>query len=392
VLPVAAIYGANASGKSNILAALRFFRKVIETSQAYWRSDELIPIDKFRLDPIYADKTSSFEGDFFIDNLVYNYGFECSQTNIVHEWLLTRRDSGDTIIFERVSGKELVFAKELEQSKELFSRVMRDNSLLLSAASVVNEKKMISLSSNICNDIRYDEIGFKYAFDVEMLSLERDIYDFIVSLLKMADRSINNLHTVKDTPGIMRADGTVIHQEPLASEDTSADVSIYGVPIFMGLSSVKNGESLRFRRRNSEGQPVDFEPREESAGTLRSYELAGKIFFCLHYGHLFCIDELEKSLHPHIARSLVQIFADRNINKKGARLLFTTHDTNLLSHELLRRDEVWFTEKDGRGATHLYPLTDIAVPKGADLEKGYLEGRFGAIPYTGDLSRLFGKE
>jgi len=127
----------------------------------------------------------------------------------------------------------------------------------------------------------------------------------------------------------------------------------------------------------------------ESAGTVTLLGLATRLVRLLRHGGLFCIDELEASLHPALGLELLRLFQDPRHNPKGAQLLFTTHDTNLLGNVLgeppLRRDQIWFTEKDKAGATHLYPLTDFHPRKEENLERGYLQGRYGAIPFLGQL-------
>ena len=142
--------------------------------------------------------------------------------------------------------------------------------------------------------------------------------------------------------------------------------------------------TVEFRHRTASGAGA-FLPREaESAGTLSFLRAAMTATSSLAAGHVLAIDELDTSLHPLLARSIVGLFQSPKTNPKGAQLLFTTHDTNLLDRRTLRRDQVWFTEKDGSGATCVYPLTDIKTRKTDNIQRGYLQGRFGAIPFIGD--------
>ncbi len=131
--------------------------------------------------------------------------------------------------------------------------------------------------------------------------------------------------------------------------------------------------------------PVIFRKEDESAGTIAYLALLGPALHSLSTGGLLLVDELDASLHPLLAIELVKVFNNRELNAKNAQLLFNTHDTNLLRSDVLRRNQIWFTEKDKAGATHLYPLTDFKPRKKENWQRGYLEGRYGAIPFVGDL-------
>jgi AAA15 family ATPase/GTPase len=130
--------------------------------------------------------------------------------------------------------------------------------------------------------------------------------------------------------------------------------------------------------------PVTFAKEDESAGTIAYLALLGPALSSLAQGDLLLVDELDASLHPLLAIELVKLFNNSQLNAKNGQLLFNTHDTNLLRSDVLRRDQIWFTEKDKAGATHLYPLTDFKPRKAENLQRGYLEGRYGAIPFVGD--------
>jgi AAA15 family ATPase/GTPase len=124
-----------------------------------------------------------------------------------------------------------------------------------------------------------------------------------------------------------------------------------------------------------------FDPKEESAGTMAYLALLGPIVKALRSGGVICIDEIDSSLHPLIAVLIMRFFSNPGINPKGGQLIFNTHDTNLLSSGTLRRDQIWFTEKDKNGESHMYPLTDFKPRRQENLENGYLQGRYGAIPF-----------
>jgi AAA15 family ATPase/GTPase len=136
-----------------------------------------------------------------------------------------------------------------------------------------------------------------------------------------------------------------------------------------------------FQHRGLGETRAEFNADNESEGTMAYFSLLGPVVRALEKGGVLCIDELDSSLHPLLALELVRIFSDRKSNPLGAQMVFNTHDTNLLDSSLLRRDQVWFTEKDSSGSTHLYPLSDFRPRKNENLKRGYLQGRYGAIPF-----------
>lgn len=153
----------------------------------------------------------------------------------------------------------------------------------------------------------------------------------------------------------------------------------------------EEGAEIEFRHRTTQRKAAWLPLRLQSMGTRALIELAPRVTRALRNGTLLCVDELEGSLHPTAASAVLNLFQNRAQNPKGAQLLFTTHDTNLLGNMLgepaLRRDQIWFTEKDADGATHLYPMTDFEPRPPENLERGYLQGRYGAIPFIGELQQ-----
>jgi AAA15 family ATPase/GTPase len=139
-----------------------------------------------------------------------------------------------------------------------------------------------------------------------------------------------------------------------------------------------------FQHATSKGS-AKFELNEESDGTQRLYGLAAPVIDVLKRGRILVVDELDSSLHPLLVRRLISMFHDPSMNKAGAQLIFSTHDTSLLDHSLFRRDQVWFTEKDSDQATRIYPLTDFSPRKREAWERGYLTGRYGAVPFFSEL-------
>jgi AAA15 family ATPase/GTPase len=149
-----------------------------------------------------------------------------------------------------------------------------------------------------------------------------------------------------------------------------------------------SSRSLTLGHSTSSGETVYLPFFDESRGTARLFDLIVDVYEVLDDGGVFVVDELDNSLHTVLASELVRLFGSPVHNKSGAQLIFTTHDTNLMRHDLFRRDQIWLCEKDRSGATCIYPLTDISVRRTDNIEKGYLQGRFGAVPFWGGDGEL----
>lgn len=162
-----------------------------------------------------------------------------------------------------------------------------------------------------------------------------------------------------------------------------ADLGITDFKVTEGKSSYL--PDIEFGHRNSESnKKTYFDIYEESAGTRRLFNMLGPVLIGLHYGGIIFLDEIQSSLHPLLSHKLLELFNNPEKNKKNAQLIFTTHDTTLMDKDFMRRDQIWFVEKDAAGASHLYPLLDYSPKQNESLSKGYLEGRYGAIPVFGE--------
>ena len=358
VVPVVAIYGANASGKSNVLEALAFFRRAVVDSQRRWEV-EGTPHEPFLLSG-KSKEPSLYEVDIAVHGVRFRYGFQLSASRIEEEWLFAWPHGRKALWFER-DGDRFEFGKTLHGENEVIRSLTRPNSLFLSAAAQSNHAALMPLVRHFAAwQVAPSGRG-------SMLGLPHDTTRLI--------RVVDALNESTERESILRL-------------LQAADTGIVGLSTAPGADGVRYS-SIWFRHRATE-QDYGWLPLfVESAGTIALLELAPSILDALRDGGLLCIDELEASLHPALALGVVRLFNDSEHNPKGAQLVFTTHDTNMLGsvvgEPVLRRDQVWFTEKDEAGATHLYPLTDFHPRKEENLERGYLQGRYGAIPFLGEL-------
>jgi predicted ATPase len=378
LVPVVAIYGANASGKSNVLAALSFLRHAVVDSQRTW-DVEGTPQDPFRLSR-KSSEPSLYEVDVVIDGVRYRYGFQLSASRIEEEWLFAWPHGRKAMWFER-DGDRFEFGKTLHGENDAIRGFTRPNSLFLSAAAQNNHTTLLPL--------------FRY-FSAWQFSLERGpgLYGRAWFALAAA-RRLDPQSGAADRDAIMQllqgADTGIVdvRVEPAREEELDLDLGVQQDTTLRALGSRWKAPTMVFRHRTVDGEHAWLPLASESAGTLALLKLAPPILDTLRSGGLLCIDELEASLHPTLALNVVRLFNDPKHNPHHAQLVFATHDTNLLGslvgEPALRRDQIWFTEKDENGGTHLYPLTDFHPRKEENLERGYLQGRYGAVPFLGEL-------
>jgi len=377
LLPVVLIYGANASGKSNILAALRFFRTIILTSQTQSLPSGNIPRHYFRLDSNCAKQPTVIDCDFMVSGIRYHYGFKATNDSFLEEWLYAYPQGKRQLWFTR-DGKFVRPGKFLRGQNKLIEAIMRPNSLFLSAAAQSNHEQLSPIyqffESSIASIISQD---YPYSILNNMLSDNSDYRDRIVAFLKRADTGINSLK-FKDV------------ELPAATKRFSDRIFKLVSEEFLDakLPNMFSNKEISLGHTTRTGDNVYFDLQAESRGTIRLLSLLSPILDVLDRGGLIAIDEIDSSLHTLLAKDIISLFTSRETNRHGAQLVSTTHDTNLLCSPDVRRDQIWFTEKDKGGATHLYPLTDIRTRNTDNLEKGYLQGRFGAVPFLGSTKRL----
>jgi uncharacterized protein len=340
VLPVAAIYGANASGKTNVILALRFMQQAIRNSHARWEPDAPIQLDAFAEQ---ADTPSTFSVDFLLDGVRYQYGFSISPEAVLEEWMYAYPAGKRQTWFSREKDKPISFSAKLQGDNRTIERLTRPNSLFLSAAAQNNHEALSAVYKWFSRSLLF-VIGERSLARDRALFHDKDLRQRFARSLSLADMGITELR-VKDVE----------------------------VP------NEAKQELQFFHTVGDSTQP--FHEGQESKGTIAFLCLLEPVYRALTEGGIVFVDELDDSLHPLLAVELIRQFSDAGSNDGLAQLVFNTHDTNLLSAGVLRRDQIWFTEKKEDGATQLYPLTDFKPRMHENLENGYLQGRYGAIPF-----------
>ncbi len=376
ILPVAALYGANASGKSNVLAALAFMKAAVIYSHRSWSPDEGIPRDPFAWGKKRSEP-SMFEVEIIIDNVRYRYGFRLDDKVVLEEWLYAWPNGKKQTWLER-DGEAFEYGKHFLGENKVIAGVTRTNALFLSAAAQLKHPQLTPIFS------WFSSIETINIFNPRT-SVGSGRLDPIISMLIDEEKNARQLRLFGDDEA---PDSLLSHFKSLLR---NADVGI----IDMRIRRKEPSQGMRFRvsdlemKHQSESDDGWLPLAEESRGTRRLFQLALPIFRTIRRGCLMVVDELESSMHPNLAEHLVRQFNDPVINDRNAQLIFSTHDTNLLGtlsgEAALRRDQVWLTEKDAAGATVLYPLTDFKPRKDENIERGYVQGRYGAIPYLGNF-------
>jgi hypothetical protein len=370
LLKAVGIYGPNASGKSNLIKALSTMQQIITTQAG---PGEKLPVTPFKLDDKYSKEPSSFEVTFYHGEVRYQYGFTATSERVYDEWLCAYPEGYAQTWFERKFNKKTGKtnwdwkSKKLKGERENLKDKTRDNVLFLSVGAIWNnkqlttvyewfsEKMQVILPSDRSQVVTTDMLMSAEKYEDK----KRHFYSYINSMMRRADFGIRGINIKK--------------------QEISLDVP-WDVREEV-LRNLKGKVEIEFTHRTEPtGKDVYFSNTEESDGTIRFFELAGPWLLAIMKDKTLLVDEVEASLHPYLVRELINVVQKSKVGKTGAQLIFATHDTTLLDPELFRRDQIWFTEKDKHSSTHLYPLSDYKPRKGEAMQKGYLAGRYGAIP------------
>ncbi len=367
----AVLYGPNASGKSTLLFALNYLRAMVAESATVVQPGQTYNVQPFRLDPVTASQPTEFEASFLVDGIRHQYSFAMTSGRIVSEHLMVWRTAKPTQWFSRRLDDggdryEYEFSAYLTGPRKLWQESTRPNALFLSTAAQLNSELLGPVARWLVQSLVYLPAGalIDHAFTTALLESTEGraaVRDFLAT----ADISIAEVSAVP-RKGLR---GQVMFQ-----------------PGGVAQARQEEGEFLFpiFEHRTEQGS-AKFELHEESEGTQRLFSLAAPVLDVLKHGRVLVVDELDRSLHTLLVRRLVGMFHDPALNPRGAQLVFSTHDTSLLDHTLFRRDQVWFAEKDESQATRIFPLSDFSPRKREAWERGYLMGRYGAVPMFRDL-------
>lgn len=357
LLPVAVMYGANSSGKSNVLKALKAMRDLLLNSVKLNPKDRL-EADPFSLDLTSSEEPTSFEIQFTLGESKFRYGFDYTSDAIISEWLYEKKSG------EREFELFIRCGSEFKISKTRFAEGIGKqdatpaNRLFVSLVAQLNGKvsqSILDWFSNIEYMSGMDGIGYA-GKTLRAIFYHEDGKDDIMNLLFQTHLGFDGIKVSMNIGEEDSVDSKTIH-------------NIYD----------NDGKVV--------GQKEFLTDKMESEGTKKMIEIAGPIVDAIRLGQILIVDELDAKLHPFLTRKIISLFMDKDFNSHGAQLIFATHDTNLLNIRYLRRDQIWFTEKDRTDSTELYSLVEFRDESGnkvrndRNMEKDYINGRYGAIPF-----------
>lgn len=369
-----AIYGANASGKSSLFKAITVALIMIRNSNNVQVTDKL-PMTPFKFDFESRNKPTSFEFTFIAkDGRKYIYGFSATTEKVVEEYLYCYNTSKPTLLFDLNENEKPKFNRAYKVKLEAAYQMNTANKLFLATATTWNVECTKSpfewLAESIDTFTDVMELG-GVAFEKYRTDENRKYIEFTKNLLKQADINISSIEVdAKEVMGGPALPFQIVVQGKIIPPNEGKH---YDVEITTGYTVVdENGEKTEF----------SLTLQEESIGTQLLFFYGPLLKDAFEKGKTIVLDEIDKSMHSSLVKFIMNLFRDPDVNKNGAQLIVTTHETGILSLDMFRRDQIYFTEKDSKsGVTDLYSLDEFSVRKTENIEKGYLMGRYGAIPF-----------
>lgn len=375
----AAIYGPNAAGKTNLIRAALIMQQAVLNSAGSGQVGVKLNLQPFAFSKKTLTAPSEFEMHFIHQGVRYQYGFAATSTEIVREWLTAYPSGRPQLWFERTTGSrggtpKWTFGKNLKGTHKVWSDATRPNALFLSTAVQLNSTQLKPIFDWFQNSLVCVVPGIDlnpyltYEQSLSGPEGKSAVLQFLNAAdLRMKDFEVKrepfNLNPQQPPPGPIR--GHVIATGPGTLESFSA---------------------RSFHQSSDSKELVPLPMAEESQGTQKLFNSAGGFLKVLRDGATALIDEIENSLHPKIVRFLIEQFHNSDVNRRSAQLVFSTHDTSVLTNDLLRRDQIWFVDRTKAENTTLYSLADFKTRKEEAFERNYLRGRYGALPIVGEMS------
>ena len=366
LLRSAAIYGANAAGKTNVIQALKAMHDIVLRSML---GVSELPVTTFNFDPACSGQPTTFEVTCIEDQVRYQYGFRVTHSEVTDEWLYAWPSGRLQVWFERRRGDaggapSWKLGGKLTGDREVWKRATRPQALFLSTAVSLNSAQLRPVFDWFRKRLHIAGVGgWPPTFTLEYY--DKNGASDVLSFLAAADLATADMRTVEH----------VISPDEIPSDMLTENLA--------GRKIV----DVFLKHQPRDAPPKELNLDDESDGTQKMFALAGPWLDSLAKGNVIVFDELHDNLHPALVRFLVNRFHDPKTNPSGAQLVFTTHDTSVLDRDLFRPDQIWLCERNDRLETSLFPLSDFRLRRGVEnLERAYLSGRFGGIPYIRRLS------
>lgn len=383
LLKSSVIYGANASGKSNILMAFSAIDFLVLKSAKFEPNEEIQPYEPYLLDKSTINQPVKFELEFYVEGVFYTFFLEFTKSEITREELLYRPKRQPSLIYSRIGSSPISFGEYYKGDRKSIAKKLLPNQLFLSKAVLDNVQILIPVFNFFKEKLApYPFFEDFHESRIQQLYAERLADPNDIEFNEKFNRIICALDT-----GLSKVKSEVIDwgKSPLPDD----------IPVAVA-EKIKDDYKYRIKaihnlyENNTIVGEIAFDKSEESKGTQSLFMLTGIILDAFEDGTVLVVDEFEKNLHPHITKSLIKLFHNPSINDKNAQLIFATHDLSQLDSDIFRRDQIWFTEKNERGETDLFSMADISgVRTNVPYDKWYDSGKFGATPIINELEMTF---
>ncbi len=385
---VVGIFGANASGKSNVVSAFDHLSRMVGQSDRESEPGVGPQRQPFRLDPKISAEASSYAADLLIDGVRHTYGFTLDDHQILEEWLYSYPKQKKRVVFERTEQQFHWGEESGRSSLKRLADITAPTALFLSVSARFDSRSSSEAERDETTASLHDTFSWLWqrmsrarpaaaslpiqARNYSLWLTDPDRRAVIVELLRAADVGLQDVfvRTLDDDDELPQI-STLPEEISKAGRDQIR-------------RSTRRESQIQFLHYGAVGN-VTLDLTDESSGTLRLLELAARAIPILNRGGLFLVDEIDASLHPILTASLIRLFRSTSVNRRRAQLVFTTHDATLLGNldgeDVLQRDEVWFTAKSDDGASELFPLSEFKPRRqGENRQRRYLNGSYGAVP------------
>ncbi|GAB4496922.1 MAG: ATP-binding protein [Anaerolineales bacterium] len=387
LLRSAAIYGANASGKSNVIRALMFMRNFVLKSAAKLEPGEATGVARFALHTRARQQPASFQLIFLLNGVRYRYGFELDEECVHSEWLY-RTVARETCLFLR-EGQTFDVRAGIKKESAQIEQKTRENALFLSTIAQFNGALAMEITQwfkqNLAGISGLQDEGYA-GYTVGRFGDDETFRERVRELIRLADVGIQDLEVRESPFDSANIPDEVRDMLKSIAQKRGAEISELVMNEVQTLHPVYNA--------NDEAvEQTTLDMDDESEGTQKFFHLLGPILDTLETGKILAVDELDARLHPLLTRAIVRMFNTPETNPHNAQLIFATHDAGLLGECLLRRDQIWFTEKNRLGATELYSLAEFKDERAESaFDTRYLSGRYGGIPFLSRLNSYLEKQ
>ena len=384
LLPAIAIYGKNGGGKSNVIRAFWLAVQFIRNAQRTQHERAVVPVNPFALNDYSKDQPTEFAFEYISSGVKYWYGFTATREKIFSEYLYHAPKGQKALIFER-NGQNFSFSEE-KSKRSLIGEIVAENQLFFSVACTMNDISCVAAMRWFRNEVFFSRDYSDIPQQLIEYSENPNMLKAIADYAKAADLGItdmrfefnsNDIQNDEDFPDNIpeKIKAALVRFKHDLSE-TSSNGEVH---LKMGEVSAK--ASHQGENHNGQKESYSLELFDESDGTRKLMALAPAIESALHTGGILLVDELERELHPMLADYIIAKFQSKTTNPKGAQIVFTTHNTELMNLELLRKDQLYFVDKrDKDGVSELYTISEFSTRTTENIRKGYLVGKYGAIP------------